>query len=42
MFKFEKYQRATLGPSSSDFVATLEKKNWKGIFLGLCGFFKKR
>ena len=26
MFKFEKYQRATLGSSSSDSVATLVKK----------------
>ena len=26
MFKFKKYRRAILGPSSSDSVATLKKK----------------
>ena len=42
MFKFEKYQRAILGPSSSDSVATLEKK-FRKTFSWVCMvfFFKK-
>ena len=32
MFMFEKYQKAILGPSSSDSVATLEKKFGKTFF----------
>ena len=40
MYKFEKYQKAILRPSSSDSVATLEKKFGK-IFSRVCmGFFK--
>ena len=41
MFKFEKYQRAILGPSSSDSVATLEKKFGKTFSWVWIGFFKK-
>ena len=40
MFKFEKYQRATLGPSSSDFVATLEKKIGKAFSWICVGFLE--
>ena len=41
MFKFKKNQKAILGPSSSDFVATVEKKFGK-IFSRVCmSFFKK-
>ena len=32
MFKFKKYQKAIMGPSSSDSVATLEKKFGKTFF----------
>ena len=39
--KCEKYERAILGPSSSDSVSTLEKKFGK-IFSWVCvGFLKK-
>ena len=43
MFKFEKNQKAILGPSSSDSVATLEKKFGK-TFSWVCMvfFFKKK
>ena len=41
MFKFKKYQRAILGPSSSDSVATLEKKFGKTFSWVCMGFFKK-
>ena len=41
MLKFEKYQRAILGSSSSDSVATFEKKFGK-IFSWICMFFKKK
>ena len=41
MFKFEKYQKAILGPSSSDSVATLEKKFGKTFSWVCMGFFKK-
>ena len=41
MFKFEKYQRAILGPSSSDSVATLENKFGK-IFRWVCMSFNKK
>ena len=40
MFKFEKYQRAILGPSSSDSVATLEKKFGKTCSWVCMSFFK--
>ena len=40
MYKFEKYKKTILRPSSSDSVATLEKKFGK-IFSRVCmGFFK--
>ena len=42
MFKFEKYQRAILRPSSSDSVATLEKKLGKTFSWVWMGFFKKK
>ena len=42
MFKFKKYQRAILGPSKSDSLATLEKNFWEDIFLGLCEFFLEK
>ena len=38
MFKFEKNQQAILGPSSSDSVATLEKKFGK-TFSWVCMVF---
>ena len=41
MFKFEKYQRAILGPSSSDSVTTLEKKFGKTFSWVCIGFLKK-
>ena len=41
MFKFEKYQRAILGPSSSDPVTTLEKKFGKTFFWVCISFFTK-
>ena len=41
MFKFEKYQRAILGPSSSDSVATLEMKCGKTFSWVCMGFLKK-
>ena len=41
MFKFEKYQKAILGPSSSDSVATSEKKFRKAISW-VCMFFLKK
>ena len=40
IFKFEKYQRAILGPSTPAFVATLEKK-LRGHFPGFAWFFLK-
>ena len=40
MFKFEKYQRAILGPSSSDFVTTVEKKIGKTFSKVYISFFK--
>ena len=41
MFKFEKYPRAILGPSSSDSVATLKKKFGKTFSWVCMSFFKK-
>ena len=41
MFKFEKYQRAILGPNNSDYVATLEKKFEKTFSWVCMSFFKK-
>ena len=41
MFKFEKYQRALLGPSNSDSAATLEKKFGKTFSWVCMSFFKK-
>ena len=41
MFKFEKYQRAILGASSSDSVAPLEKKFRKTFSRVSMSFFKK-
>ena len=41
MFKFKKYQRAILGPRSSDSVATLEKKSGKTFSWVFMSFFKK-
>ena len=41
MFKFKKYQRAILGPSSSYSVATLEKKFGKTFPWVCMSFFKK-
>ena len=41
MFKFEKYQRAIVGPSSCDSVATLKEK-FEKIFSWVCmSFFLK-
>ena len=40
MFKFEKYQRAILGPSSFDSVASLEKKFGKTFSWVCLGFLK--
>ena len=42
MFKFEKNQQAILGPSSSDSVATLEKKFGKTFSWVCMGFFLKK
>ena len=42
MFKFEKYQRAILGPGSSDSVATLEKKVRKTFSWVCMVFFLKK
>ena len=39
MFKFEKYQREIWGPSSSDSVATLEKKFGKNISWVCSGYY---
>ena len=41
MFKFDKYQRAILGPSSSDSVTALEKK-FEKAFSWVIGFFSKK
>ena len=41
MFKFEKYQRATLGSSSSDSVPTLVKKFGRHFPRFVWMFFKK-
>ena len=41
MFKFKKYQKAILGPSNSDSVATLEKKLGK-TFSWVCMSFLKK
>ena len=41
MFKFEKYQCAILGPSSSDSAANIEKKFGKTISW-VCMDFKKK
>ena len=41
MFKFGNYQRAILGPSRSDSVATLEKKFGK-TFSWVCMIFLKK
>ena len=42
MFKFEKYQSAILGSSSSDSVAILKKKFGKTFSWVCMGFFKKK
>ena len=42
MFKFEKYQRAILGPSSSNSVATLGKKFGKTFSWVCMVFFEKK
>ena len=42
MFKFEKYQSAILGPSSSDSVATLKKKFGKTFSWVCMSFFLKK
>ena len=42
MFKFEEHQRAILEPSSSDSVATLEKKFGKTFSWDCMGFSKKK
>ena len=41
MFKFEKYRRTILGPTSSDYVVTLEKKIGKTFSWVSMGFSKK-
>ena len=41
MFKFKKYQRVILGPSSSDSVASLENKFGKTFYWVCMSFFKK-
>ena len=42
MFKFEKYQSAILGSSSSDSVAILKKKFGKTFSWVCMGFFLKK
>ena len=42
MLKFEKCKRAILGPSSSHFIANLEKKFGKTFAWVSMGFLKKK